>query len=142
MSERGYHSYQIIPFWVNGDITYQSIPLTQFTTLPEMCSMFHALEGTWSHNERLFYNVHEISSAVDWRVFEEHIRCHQLTHKYSDSAFSKSTWKSQRATGTQFHEAVLARTVLNGDNFVWMAKRVTFCDLCFHYTLDQTLVKR
>ena len=33
-------------------------------------------------------------------------------------------------------------TVLNAGNFVWMAKWVTFCDICFHYTLDHLLVNR
>ena len=42
----------------------------------------------------------------------------------------------------QFHKRVIAMTVLNAGNFVWMAKWVTFCDICFHYTLDHLLVNR
>ena len=41
----------------------------------------------------------------------------------------------------QFHESVLARTVLNAGNFLWRAKKGNICDVSFHYTLDQPLVK-
>ena len=42
----------------------------------------------------------------------------------------------------QFHENDFARTVLNADNFLWMAKRVTDVTSVSSYTLDQPLVKR
>ena len=45
----------------------------------------------------------------------------------------KVHWLRYRA---RFHKRVIAMTVLNAGNFVWMAKWVTFCDICFHYTLD------
>ena len=43
---------------------------------------------------------------------------------------------------TQFHENVLARTVLNDEQFSMDDQKGHISDLCFHYTLDQPLVKR
>ena len=43
---------------------------------------------------------------------------------------------------TQFHENVLVGTVLIAPFFMDGQKGHIKCDLCFHYTLDQPLVRR
>ena len=66
----------------------------------------------------------------------------QGTRKGRESVLLKDTSILGIESRARFHKRVIAMTVLNAGNFVWMAKWVTFCDICFHYTLDHLLVNR